>query len=115
LTTLVGGCGPCASESDNELEVLVDALVGAESGLSDEAGVALVGHGHRAIVILETGLYRADVPGRVRIARVLGKIGHSDAAPLLLHMAERDPSEEVRSEARGALEHLNVSRSGESN
>lgn len=102
----IGGCGPCARQDDNRLEVYVDALIAESGSLSDEAGSALAARGRESIVILETGLYRAQPGGRRRIVQTLVEIGHPDVIPILSHVAEHDADEDVRASARRGLDKL---------
>lgn len=109
--TLAGapGCGSCSRHDDNRLEVYVDALIAESGTLSDDARAALVAHGRSSIVILETGLYRAEADGRRRIARTLTDIGHPDVVAILAHLAEHDPDESVREVAARGIARLDAS------
>lgn len=96
----------CSRSDDNHLEVFVDALIAESDSLADKAHLALVSRGRESIVILETGLYRADPAGRRRIIRALLDIGEPEARPILAHLAEHDADPEVRDAAHRALERL---------
>jgi len=115
LWVVTCGCGSCGQNDDNRLEVYVDALIAEPGVLADEAGRALVSRGRDAIVILETGLYRAEPDARRRIIRVLVDIGDRAALPILEHLAAFDADDEVREAARRGLERLNARSGGASN
>ncbi|MFH0901406.1 MAG: HEAT repeat domain-containing protein, partial [Pseudomonadota bacterium] len=104
----VCGCTPPACSDRDERHALrdVEQLVGSDGRLADAAFERLVRRGRSAIAVVETGLYRAEAPGRVRVVRVLGAIGSAEAAPILLNLARRDPDAAVRQEAESALRSL---------
>lgn len=114
LWVVTSGCGSCGQEDDNRLEVYVDALIAEPGVLADEAGRALTRRGRDAIVILETGLYRAEPDARRRIIRVLVDIGDRAALPILEHLAAFDADAEVRVAASRGLERLNARPARES-
>ncbi len=114
LCSLACGCGPCGQNDDNKLERYVDALIDDSGSLGDDAMRALEARGREAIVILETGLYRAEPDGRRRIVKTLVRIGHRDAAPILAHLAEHDADNDVRDAASRGLSKLNSKPSEES-
>ena len=108
------GCGSRGQADDNKLEVYVDALIAESGPLADDAANALVAHGRKSIVILETGLYRADPDARRRIVRTLVRIGDRASIPILEHLAELDADADVREAARLGLERLNSAGASES-
>ena len=54
------------------------------------------------IAVVETGLYEADLAGRLRVVRVLARIGDPGALPILDHLSRRDPDAELREAASRA-------------
>ena len=52
--------------------------------------------------VVETGLYEADLAGRLRVVRVLARIGDPEVLPILDHLSRRDPEAEVREAASRA-------------
>jgi HEAT repeat protein len=114
LLVLVAGCSPPACSDAEERQLMNDVrLVAEDDGpLAEAASRRLTRAGHRAIAPLETGLYffSAEAKGRRRIVKTLAAIGDPDAAPLLQHLAERDPDPDVRSAAEAALAALTPPR-----
>jgi HEAT repeat protein len=105
-------CAPRAcDDTDDHMARDVQMLVGPSAAAADAAEERLVARGRAAIVMLEAGLYQTDPPGRRRIVGAIGRIGHPDAAPLLRHLAARDPDETVRAAAAQALSTLPSHRS----
>jgi HEAT repeat protein len=84
----------------------VEVLVVAEGPVAEAAAERLVRRGAEAIAVLETGLYTAEPPARRRIIRTLERIGAPEAAPVLRHLAERDPDPDVREAAGRAFASL---------
>ena len=88
------------------VEKEVEILVGEGGPASKEAQRRLLARGRSAIAILETGLYHADVSGRIRIVKVLAGLKDAEALPVLRHIALRDDDELVREQASDALAKL---------
>ena len=84
----------------------VELLVGESASLADAAQARLVARGRAAIVILESGLYQAEAPGRRRIVATLVSIGNPEALPILRHLAANDPDGAVRADAEAGLTSL---------
>lgn len=84
----------------------VEILLGDSEAAADDAERRLVERGRPAILLLESGLYQAEAPGRTRIIRALEGIGNPEAAPILRHLAEHDPDEGVRAAAKQGLSAL---------
>ena len=105
LAAALAGCAPPACSDGGDRAGLhdVEILCKDDGALGDAAGRRLVRRGRAAIALLETGLYAAGAPARRRIVRVLGAIGSREAAPVLLHLARRDPDPDVRQAAERAL------------
>ncbi|RMH43456.1 MAG: hypothetical protein D6689_05135 [Deltaproteobacteria bacterium] len=107
VLALAAGCAPPAcDDTDDRLAAAVEVLVGPPGPAADAAADRLVAAGRDAIAVVEVGLYDADPAGRRRVIDVLARIGHPDAAPILRHLAERDPDAGVRAAARRALSAL---------
>jgi hypothetical protein len=111
---LVCGCAPPACSDDTDRALLADVRAVAEDDgpLGEAAARRLTRAGHQALVPLETGLYffSAEPPGRRRIIKTLVAIGDPDAAPLLRHLAARDPDASVREAAEAGLRALTPPR-----
>lgn len=98
------GQAACANEScsdagERRLARLVEIALAEPGPIADSAAEALVAAGSPAILHVETGLYDADAAGRVRLVRILTRIGDREAAPILALLAARDPDPDVRAEA----------------
>jgi HEAT repeat protein len=98
---LVVAAAAACDQGDRAIERDVALATGALEPAAAAAADRLVRHGRRAIAILETGLYTAEPPGRVRVVQTLVRIGDPDAVPILRLVAERDPDPGVR---RAALD-----------
>lgn len=96
----------CSDRTARRLARLVELTTGEPGPMADAAEEALVATGRPAILYLETGLYDAEPAARRRIARVLTRLGDHEVAPILSHLAERDPDPDVRSEAEAGLRAL---------
>lgn len=101
LGAVVPSCAPaaCSDEDDRRLGRWVERMAGEPGPTADAAEDALVARGRDAILFLETGLYDAEPRARRRIVRALVKIGDREAAPILAHLARRDPDPDVRGDA----------------
>ena len=93
----------CAGSDARLIERDVGLLVGEPGPITDAAEERLLSRGHAAILYLETGLYNASEIGRRRVIKVLRRIGHREAFPILRHLAKNDDSAEVREDAARAL------------
>ena len=88
-------------------------IVAEDDGpLADAASRRLVAAGTQSIAPLETGLYyfATEAKGRRRIVKTLAAIRDPEAAPLLRHLARRDPDPDVREAAETALRALTPPR-----
>lgn len=108
LVTLVAGCVPPACSDADERSALhdVELLVTDDGPIGRAAEQRLVRRGRGAIAALETGLYLAEPPARLRIVRALGAIGSPEGEPVLRHLAARDGDPQVREAAEAALRRL---------
>jgi HEAT repeat protein len=89
----------CGGSDDATITHEVEVLIGEPGAAANAAERALVDRGSEAILFLETGLWRADAPGRKRILRTLERIGDPEALPIAEHVAARDPDPLVRERA----------------
>jgi hypothetical protein len=105
-------CAPpaCSDPPERALRKDVKLLVEDDGPLAEAARTRLVAQGARAIAVLETGLYAANPPARLRIVRVyhqiIEKTRSREAIPILAHLAAKDPDETVREAARNAISSL---------
>lgn len=108
LALAVTACAPPACSDVEERSALLDVqlLVREDGPVAAAAEDRLVERGRRVIALVETGLYAAEAPARRRIVRTLARIGSPEAAPILQHLARRDPDPEVREAAQAALTKL---------
>lgn len=105
---LAAGCAPPACSDAEERTILseVKALVEQDGPAAEKAADQLVARGRRSIALIETGLYAAEAPARLRIIRTLARIGSKEAAPILSHLAKHDSDPEVRDAAQRAIASL---------
>ncbi len=104
----LASCAPpaCSESPERVVRGDVKLLVEDDGALADAARQRLVGRGRDAIALLETGLYAANPPARLRIVRALAEIGSSEARPILVHLEAHDPNPEVRQAAKRAISSL---------
>ena len=104
LVLLVTGCTPpaCQDGPDRKLQHDLELLVKDDGPIGQAAAARLVRRGRESIAVLETGLYGAEPPARLRIIRALREIGSREARPVLDHLAEHDADPDVREAARNA-------------
>ena len=96
----------CSESGERATRQDVRLLVADDGPLAEAARARLVRRGPGAIAVLETGLYAANPPARLRIVRTLGEIGSREAAPILKHLLAHDPHPEVREAAERAISSL---------
>lgn len=108
LAASLAACTPraCDHADRRALASEVEFLVAGDGPVAAEAERRLIARGESAIAVLETGLYSADAAGRRRVIRVLAAIGAPETAPILEHLAGRDPDPTVRAAAAEALARL---------
>jgi HEAT repeat protein len=101
-------CAPpaCSDTPERAARRDVQVLVEDDGPLAEAARARLVARGPGAIAVLETGLYAANPPARLRVVRALAEIGSREAAPILEHLVARDPDESVRDASRQAISAL---------
>jgi HEAT repeat protein len=104
----LASCAPPACSESPERAVRGDVrlLVENDGALADAARQRLVGRGRDAIAVVETGLYAANPPARLRIVRTLAEIGSAEARPILEHLTAHDPNPDVRDAAERAISSL---------
>ena len=101
---VVTGCTPpaCQDGPDRKLQHDVELVVKDDGPIGQAAAARLVERGRESILVLETGLYGAEPPARLRIIRTLRDIGSREAGPILDHLAANDADPAVREAARSA-------------
>jgi len=99
-------CAPpaCSETSERAARQDIKLLVEDEGPLAEAARARLVARGGQAIAVIETGLYAANPPARLRIVRTLAEIGARETLPILEHLAAHDPDPGVRAAAQRAKE-----------
>jgi hypothetical protein len=100
----VTGCTPpaCQDGPDRKLQHDVELLVKDDGPIGQAAAARLIAGGRDSIPVLETGLYGAEPPARLRIVRTLRDLRSPEARPILDHLAEHDADPDVREAARTA-------------
>lgn len=108
LLVATASCAPpaCTESGEREARKDVKLLVEDDGPLAEAAQGRLVERGASAIAVLETGLYAANVPARVRVVHTLQRIGSREAQPILAHLVAHDPDREVREAAEKAISSL---------
>ena len=101
-------CAPpaCSESAERATRRDVKLLVEDEGPLADAARARLVARGADAIAVLETGLYAANPPARLRIVRTLADIRSREAGPILAHLVAHDPDGAVRTASQQAISGL---------
>jgi HEAT repeat protein len=103
-------CAPpaCTESGERDARKDVKLLVDDDGALAEAARGRLVERGVAAVAVLETGLYAANPPARLRVVRTLAQIqertGTHEAAPIFAHLVAHDPDLDVREAARKAME-----------
>jgi hypothetical protein len=103
----LGACAPpaCQDEGGPDRRLLHDVqlLVKDDGPIGRAAAERLKARGREAIPVIETGLYQAEPPARLRIVRLLRDIGTVETRPILTHLAKHDPDPQVRDAAGAGL------------
>ena len=94
----------CADADPPAMRTLVTVIATQDGNAAADATERLIAYGRRGLVVLEAALHTATPVGRKRLVRAIRQLGDKDGTALLAHVARYDDSEEVRSEARAALE-----------
>ncbi|MDB4967622.1 MAG: hypothetical protein JWN44_3311 [Myxococcales bacterium] len=94
---------PACNDNDDEIRHNVTLLCNHEGALAMAAADALTRHGRRAIPTIEAAMHTASGPGKKNLILALRKIGDAEAVPLLAHIAEFEPSPDVKREAEWTL------------
>jgi hypothetical protein len=103
-------CAPpaCSESGERAARKDVTLLVDDDGALAEAARGRLIERGVSAIAVLETGLYAANAPARLRVVRTLAQIQErtrsNEAAPIFAHLVAHDPDPDVREAARHAIE-----------
>jgi hypothetical protein len=93
----------CSDTTDDEIRAQVTLMLNQEGAPASAAAGRLVKHGRRAIPTIEAAMHTASPTGRKNLIAALRNIGDEEAVPLLLHIAEFDPSLDVQKEAEWTL------------
>lgn len=98
---------------ERAVEPLIEVLrTSGEPGLLEAAAEALGRlKSDRAVPALQDFMERGTVAARLKAVVALGEIGGDEAAAALAKIAARDPSENVREEARRILDRISEHRS----
>jgi len=105
VAVLVSGTSACSHRELREREIRdLVALVSVHEGdVAEEAIERLVPYGPLAITEIEAALPKASFTGQLNLVLALRRLGHPEAIPLLLHLAERNEFEPVRIESKVTL------------
>lgn len=94
---------PACSDNDDDIRAKVTVLCNREGAAATLAAERLAGYGRRAIPTIEAAMHTASATGKKNLVMALRKIGDAEAVPLLGHMAQFEPSPDVRREAEWTL------------
>ena len=94
---------PACNDAEDDIRANVTLLCNHEGALATAAADHLTRYGRRAIPTIEGAMHTASATGKKNLILALRKIGDAEAVPLLGHMAEFEPSEDVRREAEWTL------------
>ncbi len=94
---------PACSDSDDDIRANVTLLCNHEGALATAAAEHLGRYGRRAIPTIEAAMHTATPTGKKNLIMALRKIGDVEAVPLLAHLAQFEPNEDVRREAEWTL------------
>jgi hypothetical protein len=94
---------PACNDADDDIRANVTLLCNHEGVLATAAAEHLQRYGRRAIPTIEAAMHTASPTGKKNLILALRKIGDAEAIPLLAHIAQFEPSEDVRREAEWTL------------
>lgn len=94
---------PACNDADDDIRANVTLLCNHEGVLATAAAEHLSRYGRRAIPTIEAAMHTASPTGKKNLILALRKIGDPEAIPLLGHIAQFEPSEDVRREAEWTL------------
>jgi len=94
---------PACNDADDDIRANVTLLCNHEGALATAAAEHLTRYGRRAIPTIEAAMHTASATGKKNLILALRKIGDGEAVPLLGHLAEYEPNEDVRREASWTL------------
>jgi hypothetical protein len=104
LTAFLGMSSIAAcSENDDQIRAQVTILCNREGAPATNAAEQLARYGRRAIPMIEAAMHTATASGKKNLIMALRKIGDAEAIPLLAHMAQFEPSPDVKREASWTL------------
>jgi HEAT repeat protein len=110
MVSAIAACAPpaCTESDERAARKDVKTLVDDDGPLAEAARARLVARGPGAIAVVETGLYSANPPARLRLVRTLAEIRSREAEPILAHLVAHDPNPDVREAAERAISSLSV-------
>ena len=94
---------PACSDADDDIRANVTLLCNHEGALATAAADHLTRYGRKAIPTIEAAMHTASPTGKKNLILALRKIGDIEAVPLLGHLAQFEPSPDVRREAEWTL------------
>lgn len=94
---------PACSDADDDIRANVTLLCNHEGALATAAADHLTRYGRKAIPTIEAAMHTASPTGKKNLILALRKIGDVEAVPLLGHVAQFEPSVDVRREAEWTL------------
>jgi hypothetical protein len=94
---------PACNDAEDDIRANVTLLCNHEGALATAAAEHLARYGRRAIPMIEGAMHTASATGKKNLILALRKIGDGEAVPLLGHIAEFEPNEDVRREAEWTL------------
>ena len=103
LCALLVAAAAACKDNDDDICANVPLLCDHEGALATAAAEHLARYGRRAIPTIEAAMHTATPAGKKNLVMALRKIGDAEAVPLLGHMAQFEPSPDVRREAAWTL------------
>jgi hypothetical protein len=103
VVALGAGVPACRGGDEDDIRASVTMLCGHEGVMATAAAERLARYGRRAIPTVESAMHTASPTGKKNLIMALRRMGDVEAVPLLAHVAEFDPSADVRREAEWTL------------
>lgn len=103
LCALLLAAPAACNDADDDIRANVTLLCNHEGALATAAAEHLARYGRRAIPTIEAAMHTASPTGKKNLILALRKIGDIEAVPLLGHVAQFEPSADVRREAEWTL------------
>ena len=101
VIALLGACSDSSTEDD--IRAHVTFAIKQEGKVASDAAEYLQRYGRRAIPTIEAAMHTASPAGKKNLILALRRIADPEAVPLLEHVAQYDPSPDVRREAEWTL------------